>query len=151
MKLKDLLDQFNDKEILKRLFELYPDQKKSKGGYIKALIELRHKRIRPIKDNMQIVLTRCKEKGEKWVSVDGNKGTDENWALDFTRWGDWLGMEFSKKTIQRKFLKIDMIAHCLWEMTWEGYSDKQVIYRWGTLLGRVKDAQKQIKKESEKK
>jgi hypothetical protein len=147
MKLKELVDQFNDKEILKRLFELYPDQKKSKGGYIKALIELRHKRVRPVKDNMQIVLTRRKENKEKWVSVDGDNGTNQNWALDFTRWGDWLGMEFDKKTIQRKFPKLDMLVHCLWEMTWEGYSDKQVIYRWGVLAGRVKEMDEQIKKE----
>jgi hypothetical protein len=96
---------------------------------------------------MQIVLTRRKENKEKWVSVDGDNGTNQNWALDFTRWGDWLGMEFDKKTIQRKFPKLDMLVHCLWEMTWEGYSDKQVIYRWGVLAGRVKEMDEQIKKE----
>lgn len=145
MTLCQILKEFTDKEILKRLFQLYPDQKKSKDGYANTLNELRHKRAK--KDSMMINVNYYKGPfdDEEYVSIDGFDPDDitTGWAIEFQPWSSWLGMEILPYSLEN-FSKLDIMAYCLWEMTWSGYSCKQVRSKYRNIMGRYKEAVKDI-------
>ncbi|MFX1254338.1 MAG: DUF6557 family protein [Promethearchaeota archaeon] len=42
-----------------------------------------------------------------------------------TRWEEWLGLEIHPDTLNN-FDFIDIIVHCLWEMTFHGYNQFQI-------------------------
>jgi len=128
--MKNLLDKFTDQEILKRLFQLYPDQKKSKAGYVSALAELRVTkpkksvgmkiRLRSIHDDID------PKNIEDYVSVDGYKrGSPTGWAIEYTPWSEWLGWKITKESF-KNFSELDIMTYCLWEMTWSGYSSSEI-------------------------
>jgi len=143
MKFYQLLNKYPDKEIIARVVKLYPDQKKNIDGYITALYELREKKKKPSK--MTIVLETVKEKGEEdWISILG-KEKKETYAIGLTSWREWLGMEINKGSLMG-FRELDILAHCLWEMTWHGYSDKEVQKTLAMMWDRVKEIDADIKK-----
>jgi hypothetical protein len=49
------------------------------------------------------------------------------WAIEFVPWNQWLGMEIDAPTL-KKFAskKLDLLCHCLWEMTYCGYDEKKI-------------------------
>ena len=52
-KLKDVLVKYNDQQIIKKLFEIYPDQKRSKTGYERMINQLR--RIKPTQSDYLLI------------------------------------------------------------------------------------------------
>ena len=141
---KELLEKHSNETIIKKLIELYPDQNKNKDGYEKALQEL--KSLKPKADKMVIVLIRVR-KSKKWdidepyVDVHGkSKGDEIGYGLSFTPWEKLLGMK-----IKSYFNQIEVLAHCLWEFTWYGYSNKEVSEDFKKLSKRADEARKQIK------
>jgi len=142
MNFRELLTKFTDDKITKRLVELYPDQKKCKKGYLRAIIELRH--IKPAKSKIKIRVEHVHEEGppfykpgesEDYVRVDGFDDKEPNWGLDLTRWSEWLAMEVAPN----KFSDLDSVCHILWEMTFHGWSSKSVGGMTRLLNGRMKD------------
>ncbi len=158
MKFKGLLDLYQDKDIIDRLLDLYPNQVKNKDGYIKALLELR--KTKPTRTNLKLQIKHIvdnldKKNIEEYERVDGvsektDKYGNNQVAIEYTFWGQWLSMPITKPTLENYF-EIDILAYCLWEMTWGGYSNKEVQKQWEEIAGRVKKAKKQIKKELKEK
>jgi hypothetical protein len=146
MNLKELLNLFTDKEILVKLFKLYPDQRKSKAGYLDALAELRA--MRPTKDSIQILVHTVKAdkfNDEDYVSISGvdPKEPDTNYAIEFDPWHKWLGRSLHSDTAIN-FPPLDALCHCLWEMTWSGYSNKEVKAKAKELFGHMAKVMKDI-------
>jgi len=50
---------------------------------------------------------------------------DERFALEFTKWEEWLGMEIAKDT-QETFFLPDIVANCLNEMTMCGWCQQDI-------------------------
>ncbi|MDR1895534.1 MAG: tetratricopeptide repeat protein [Prevotellaceae bacterium] len=50
---------------------------------------------------------------------------DQTYDLSLTPWGDWLGMDIAGITIE-DYSDEEIISHCLWEMTFYGYSQKSI-------------------------
>ena len=143
--MKELINKYDFKSVKKRLLELYPDQKKNIDGYEKVFETL--KKLKLKKDTFKISLSICKEKGEKeWVKVSGlsPKEKDLTYAIEFTPWNRWLGMEIEKKTL-KMFPEIDIICHCLWEMTWMGFTEKKIQKEIKSLVKTTKKIKKDIK------
>jgi hypothetical protein len=135
MILKDLLDKYTeDAEIAEKVTLLYgeiPD------GYLHALEQLR--KIEPVasKDNTRIVLTACHDiDSGYYTDVCGMNGethdgsADEmRWALDFTSWAEWLGMEIDQY-VKYYYSEIDTLGHILWELTWHGFERTDSQKKW---------------------
>lgn len=51
--------------------------------------------------------------------------TKDEYAIEFVPWSEWLGMEISTET-QVKYSELEILAHCLWEMTIAGYSEAAI-------------------------
>lgn len=45
-----------------------------------------------------------------------------SWALDFTPWSEWLALPVDVAN-ERDLTSAEIVAHCLWEMTWHGYDE----------------------------
>lgn len=137
MRLPTILKQYNEQEILDHLFELYPDQKKSEEGYIEVLNSLRHQK--PEVNPMLLLVERIEDDGQKWVSVSGlNTDEIQHYAIEFTPWSEWLGMHIHPLSF-KEFTPLDILCHCLWEMTWDGFNEKEIQGKFKNLTDIVKE------------
>lgn len=143
MTLKDLVDKFNWDLIEARMLVLYPDQEKSLFGYKKALNEL--KKLSPlVKDNIKITCQEREDDGEKWIDVSGLQNK-EFYGIEFTNWREWLSMEIESRTI-KNFTELDILVYCLWEMTFNGFSNKEIQKEAKSLFSTCRKAMKDIEK-----
>ncbi|MCP6727355.1 MAG: hypothetical protein KJI69_05100 [Patescibacteria group bacterium] len=143
-KLKDLIKKHTWEEVCKMFVKLYPDQKRNIDGYRKVFNRL--KKIKPSRSKLRLELTMCKEPGEKqiWIHVNGID-EKESWAIEFTPWASWLAMEVDKKTTW-SFSGLEVICHCLYEMTYCGYEEKTVQNHMKEISSAMKQAMKDHKK-----
>ena len=133
MKFGDLIKSYQWLSVQMTLIQLYPDQKEIIDEYEKIFEIL--KTIDPIDDEMLIVLTEYNtednETTSTYVDVSGRKlNTDPNeitdsYAIEFVKWEKWLGMQISPETIAH-FNELEIIAHCLFEMTFCGYDEEEI-------------------------
>ena len=60
------------------------------------------------------------------VPVDEEAGDREaSYGIELTDWAEWLGMEIEPETLSR-YAEADIIVHCVWEMTFFGYSQADI-------------------------
>ena len=132
-RLKDILDQYTDKQILDRLLKIYPDQKKNMGGYKKVVAELR--RLKPVWSDYTLCVS-------KW-SVSGTlDDEDTSFAMEFTDWAEWLTMK-----IKTTYSYLNALCFCLWEMTFMGFKQRKIKRK----INRLRKMAKEIDKSLEKK
>jgi hypothetical protein len=110
------------------LLELYPDQIRLIEDYEHIFKELQL--TESIESTIQIVLKEQlsgDDPSENYVEVSGLDLNDTTYglALDFTPWQKWLGMDLTDDTIKH-FTELEIIAHCLWEMTFAGFDESQI-------------------------
>jgi len=132
MKFKELLYSFTLDEIKKRVVELYPKEYKNLHGYEHVYMIL--KDLIPLETQTKIYLEEAfdtYDKTLKYIRVLGKESPSEEvpdglWALGFTEWNEWLGMEIEGTTLGM-FPKLDIVCHSLWEMTFYSWSDKGIV------------------------
>jgi hypothetical protein len=117
MKLFELLKKYTDEEICTRLFEIYPKEKESHEGYIKALAEMRTKKR--LRTNSTIAALRTKDEDE-WYTEILVYTRGQEFSPSFVKWGQFLNM----KVALGEYDPLEVLALCVWEMTWYGYSDQ---------------------------
>ncbi|MFA9379315.1 MAG: DUF6557 family protein [Lachnotalea sp.] len=143
--LKDLIDKVDFYLVWKEYLMFYPDMSHLKEKYLcmfnvllcKEIIENNEKMI--IHINRQDYEEFCnevdcqlgldsKEKKDIEYRVHGkNNSTEWNgyWDISSVGWGNWLGYYIHEEIFT--FLSIEQIvALCLYEMTWHGLSEKEV-------------------------
>jgi hypothetical protein len=110
--MKDKLNKYTDKAILERFFEIYPDQEKSLSGYRKVLKQLRA--CKPSKTTMVLY-------PRKWNTDAIDTKNGERYAIEFTKWEEWLSMPIKTKTSG-----LTALCYCLYEMTFCGFEQKTI-------------------------
>jgi len=143
MKFKELLGKYQWDDIEPVLVKLYPDQEKNLPGYRQVFETLRT--IQPVETKIRLAIEGVLDEftGEYYASVSGKDGTlmkdlippvpvDEeagnrevSYGLEFTDWAEWLDMEIEPESLSR-YAEVDIIGHCLWEMTFFGYSQEDI-------------------------
>ena len=124
VKFAELLEQHSDEDIVDELLALFPDEEVSVDGYFIALSEIRA--LEPVDSEITIVVEMYEDDftGEEYADVSGTKlGETMGYAIEFTAWEEWLGMECAETD---KFSGVAFLAHCLYEMTFTGYTNKEV-------------------------
>ncbi len=138
LKYKDLVKKLEDYEaVADRLVELYPDMRKSRGGYLKVMVELNN--LKPVKSDLEIVVEEAEDWYDKsnYVNVSGSiPGDDMGYGIEYTRWEEWLDMRISKDSL-KSFSELDIYCHCLWEMTWSGFSQEPIQEKISSLMETV--------------
>jgi len=121
--MKMLFDRVSDADILRELFLEYPEQVSSTRGYRKALDEIRS--LDPVVSDITICAELVNDPLDEEIYVDvfGRKPNDSDpYAVEFMRWEEWLGSFVDTGD----FSDAQFLAHCLFEMTFVGYSNAEV-------------------------
>jgi len=143
MKFKDLVDKYNWAHVCSTFLQLYPDQEKNIEGYKQVFKKLRA--LKPVETKMRIFVEDIFDEYDKkyYTHVSGKDGTlnkesnpelfkdDEvgnqevSYGLDFTDWAEWLAMDIDQESLS-KYSELDIIGHCLWEMTSYGFTQEDI-------------------------
>lgn len=155
MKLNDLIKSNNWLSVELTLLQLYPDQDKMIDEYRNVYEKLKFTKPTDY-DEFEIILKEydCDSNfeidEETYVDVSGQKKIPDpneitnGYALEFLEWDKWLGMDLATETI-KKFSELEIIAHCLYEMTFIDYNEEAIQQQWKSLNDRVEEYKKQNK------
>lgn len=131
MKLFELIKQTAWLQVEIELLRFYPDEEVQISLY--EIVFEKLKFISPLSSAMKIIIKKTKDDGYTYFDISGktkgyidrDMGCNLSYALEFTPWHEWLGMDISKKTF-KKFSPSEILAHCLYEMTFIEF-DKESI------------------------
>lgn len=143
MKFKELIDKYNWDDVRSTLLQLYSNQEKNIEGYEQIFEELRT--LEPVETKLRIVIEDVFDEYDKkyYVDVSGKDGTlnkesepeyfknDEvcnqeiSYGIEFTDWAQWLVMDIDPESLL-KYSGLDIIGHCLWEMTFYGFTQENI-------------------------
>lgn len=134
MKLHELLAQYTWEEVVHTLKMLHNPSHIKEASYKKAISIL--KRNKWGESEFRIAVgkmqddedePRINEEGCLWdiYNVSGIRDNDETiYSLVAAPWREWLGMEIEEETLLEHEPLI-VLAECVYEMTWFGYSERQ--------------------------
>lgn len=128
---KELVDRHPFDAVAKRMAELYPDQDVS--SYSAPYERLRWLAPTPADWEIEVAYVPKGYIGldndpaeESWCRVGGvNPKTDEHYAIEFSPWSRWLGAHVSAWCLE-ELQEVDVIVHCLWEMTYVGFEEEEI-------------------------
>lgn len=143
MILMEIIKQTKWENIKKSLENNYPETSDNIGSY-EQVFSLLQKQAH-IKTNFKICISENFDKDfdvKPYIDVCGKNGTlnkelsdfkcmnidsestyansEVNYSLALTNWQEWLGMSIEEVTLPN-YQNHEIVAHCLWEMTFYGY------------------------------
>ncbi len=135
MILKDLINNHPWDEIKPRLLELYPNEDKNINGYEHTYrVELAKEPIfkKPTLFISIAYIDNVPEEENTYHDVNGISEEDskkedawvQGYAIEYCLFDEWLGFGISEKLLA-KYSEIDIICHCLWEMTFVGFDTEE--------------------------
>lgn len=143
------------------LIKLYPNQIELINDYRNVFGKLQY--LKPEANDMLIVLTEYLDDFEEnsdventYVDVSGRKLVIEensitnSYAIEFVKWEKWLGMELAPETLEN-FNELEIIAHCLFEMTFFGYEEEEIQEQFESINDKIEDYRAFSEKEKKKK
>ena len=159
MKFKDLIDKYKWDDVYSTFMQLYPVKEKNIEGYKRVFEELRT--TEPAETKMCIVIEDVFDEYDKeyYAHVSGkdgslNKESDPEhfkddevgnqevlYAIEFTDWAEWLAMEIEQESLS-KYSELDIIGHCLWEMTFYGFIQEKIKKQLAQLEKEAEEAKK---------
>jgi hypothetical protein len=129
MTLNQLIENNTWKNVSSILIEIYPKAEKNKQVY--QLVFEKLKKINPEQIDISIVITKEIDEDEEYIDVSGilkhPKSDDEKYpqGIEFCSWCQWLGMDINKDSFI-DFSEEEIIAHCLYEMTFISFSEEDI-------------------------
>jgi hypothetical protein len=161
MRLKELLLSTDWGEVKQSLLGSYPDSRRTIDKLERVFERLLSLDGRDTK--MRLCLAEVRREGideEPYIEVFGKDGTlnrdlpefryfsetarrdfanlETSFALELVPWEEWLGMELDPSTSQ-EYSDADLIAHCLWEMTFFGLDQATIEKQRQKIDRRVKE------------
>ena len=129
-RLADLLKEVSFDPVFYKLCHWFNDQEGSRNGYesvFNKLILMNPKKHRL--DDLFIEIHIVKEDdGSEWLNVSGVSvlGSDTtSYGIEFNPWRDWVSSFITQKTLDT-LDKEDIVAACLYEMTFFGFEEQRV-------------------------
>jgi hypothetical protein len=140
-----LIREVKFEDVFKRICYYFEGQRDSKDGYKSAFNELMAKKRR--KHNLSDLFIRVEvinEDGSDYLNIDGiNIKNGKHYGIEFCNWEDWVSMFIQKETLDT-LSKEDIVAGCLYEMTFFGFSEKRVQEENEKMQKSVEEAKKLI-------
>lgn len=136
--LKHLLDSQTNENILDKMIELYPDS--DLDGYRDVLEKLRGITDVVYDPELKICIDLIEKDDlfpedeiEPWFDIHGwNDAEKQSYAIEFRPWKTWLSYEIQELTLM-KYSSINIICHCLYEMTFISYNEEEVTECWNEI------------------
>lgn len=131
MKLKDLIQSTPWPNISSLFSEIHPDAEEDIDGYRSVFEKLLT--MEPEVLDMSIVVSKEEDPSDGEIHIDVSglynnpKSEEEHYsqAIEFTPWRHWLGMEISQESLN-EFSEEEILVHCLFEMTYVGFSEEDI-------------------------
>lgn len=151
----ELIHRHNWLSIETELIRLYSDEEKQIDAYRDVYYKL--KLLAPEASDITIRLNDITDDDETYVDVDGyyiDGSVDEHngkdaLALDFTPWSQWLGMPVDARAF-KDFTELEIIAHCLYEMTFISFVQEDIQEQMDNLKKTVDEYKNMTPEEREK-
>lgn len=154
--LKDFVMEVTFEEVADVFKKSYPNDWNAANnpeGFEMVFNVLREKEPVPRKDDMKILIYHVIQdwgypelETEEYDHVCGYTESDnQKWGLDYTPWAEWLGMEIHTDTVQN-YSPAEIVAHCLWELTWNGFTEEEINKKKEGLMKRFDEAVKKFAK-----
>lgn len=134
VRLYDLLKETDFETVFKTLCHWFSDQEGSREGYESVYSKI--KEMKPRKHNLSDLFIKVEVVKEEeddigigdWLNVCGkdmNRKNIINYGLEFEDWNDWISMFITQDTLDT-LSKEDIVAACLYEMTFYGFTEENV-------------------------
>jgi hypothetical protein len=144
MKFGEIVKSNNWLSVELTLLKLYPDQIESIEAYQEVFDKLQD--LDPVDNKIEIVIEQEIDEETQELGMGNVYGIDYSLvneitngvALEFTKWDKWLGMKIKKLT-QKEFTELEIISHCLYEMTYAGYDEDEIQDEFLTIKGIAND------------
>ncbi len=159
MKFNDLIKTYEWLSVELTLLRLYPDQISLLNEYRNVFEKLNI--IEPTAyDELEIVLKEYNSdlyfdsEESSYVDVSGKKknpdpsSITDSYAIEFLEWDKWLGMDLAKETT-KNFSDLEILAHCLYEMTFIDYNEQAIQKQFKSLNNKLEDYKKLTDNEKE--
>jgi hypothetical protein len=125
MTLKNLLDQTSWEQVWVVMSELFPDYEDYMESFQLAYDNL--KRMDQTDENIRLIIGRYEPDGLIPFYVVGFQGEcPKCFSLKFAPWERWLGVKVDE-VLLRQYEKLEIVAICLYDMTWAGFSSEDVV------------------------
>ena len=150
-----------DRDKVKKVFmQLYPKYKHNIEGYMEVFDKLRNMLPEPEEEFKSIIilvdwidpsvesdegLSHIIEDEEGYYMVHGYEpGKEVFWAIQYSPWKNWLAWEADQRFIMMNGVE-RYVAHCLWEMTWTGFTEEEIEEEVNRINTSIEEAEKAIK------
>jgi len=139
--------KYSDEQIIEDLNKNYEDV--DNKAYSSALMELRELKPSEDEQDMKINVEFIKndfDKNDKteYLECDGlgldKDGTMTRWGIEFSRWEDLLATDIDNKCLNT-LDELTILTGILWEITYNGFTQKAVSSRKDDLMARVKESE----------
>ena len=147
-RLADVLKEVDFEKTFNRLTYWFKNQESSKTGYKDVFDKLLT--MKPNKHNLSDLFIEVnkvfEDDGECWLNVHGimPKSPQKGYAIEFTPWNDWISMFIDQKTLD-SLSKEEIVAACMYEMTFFGFEEEDVQDSHNDLINRYEECIKDIK------
>lgn len=147
MKFYELLGKYSNEQIIESLHKNYNDIVDE--AYLSALEELRE--LKPSEEVQDVEIHVAFEKDDfdeesdkLYLSCDGIGPDDDGkiirWGIEFDTWEEWLAKDIHNKCLE-ELDELTILAGIMWEMTFNGYTQKDVDDRRDDLMERIKEVE----------
>ena len=152
IRLADVLKDVEFENVFDRLIYWFSDQEKSKEGYRRVFNSLLT--MKPKKHNLDdlfISITKTKDDldpddDREYINVSGVKviGNDDKfYGIEFVPWNDWISMFITNETLNT-LTKDDIVAGCLFEMTFFGFNEDKVQSEMDRICNSIEKAKNEL-------
>ena len=122
--LRDLIDAYSFDNLRDVFTECYGDAYvRNVQGYEMMYENLKLLTDYPLNDCV-INISKREEDDNEWHHLCGKEGSTD-WNMSFVPWGEWLNMSIDSETVLNYDAK-EIICHCLFNMTYYGYNEKDI-------------------------
>ena len=147
----DIINNVTFDDVFTALVGWFPDQYDNRDGYEKAFADILNRKPRKHRLNdLYIHIEKEVEDGREYANVNGkDMNTGRKYGIEFCSWDDWVTMFITEETLEA-LTNEEIVAACLYEMTFFGYSEGAVIEQLDTMQKNVEEAMEKYEKKYER-
>jgi len=127
--LHELLSSASWSDVATALRKHYPEDVQDLERYRAAFEKMSQMTPEPSSFRLNIESHEPDEDDARSVAVSCTDGSfcehrrgESVWGLDFRKWAECLGMEVPQER-RVAFTDAEVVAHCLWDLTWHGFDE----------------------------
>lgn len=141
---RELFLSLNWEDVADALAALYPDETPRLSSYRQVFERMRSCPGKPHPENLAVRVRWVQDEDEGWHDVSGVvPGDPLGRALEFCTFGEWAGFGVDPETLET-YRPAEAAAHMLYEMTFCGFSDEEILAAREEILGAAEEARREV-------